>query len=195
MISVIVGTFGADSWRDLAEQRAVKSVMEQSLSPVSVHQIHADTLHEARNQGAAEATGEWLCFLDADDELDTHYLRAMTDVIRDEDMLIQPATVYLTGGEPDSAPFLIPRFNSILDSNWMVIGTLVRKATFMSVGGFQGWPIYEDWDLWIRCLRQGSILETAPAAIYKVHQGQSTRNNQDGAIQSHYYHAIRNQYI
>lgn len=37
----------------------------------------------ARNRGMDEATGEWLCWLDCDDEYSTHYLRELDQAIKD----------------------------------------------------------------------------------------------------------------
>lgn len=37
----------------------------------------------ARNKGMEEATGEWLCWLDSDDEYSTHYLRELNQAIKD----------------------------------------------------------------------------------------------------------------
>lgn len=37
----------------------------------------------ARNTGMDEATGDWLCWLDSDDEYSTHYLREINQAIKD----------------------------------------------------------------------------------------------------------------
>lgn len=37
----------------------------------------------ARNRGMDAATGEWICWLDSDDEYSTHYLREMNQAIKD----------------------------------------------------------------------------------------------------------------
>ena len=37
----------------------------------------------ARNRGMEEATGEWLCWLDCDDEYSSHYLRELDQAIKD----------------------------------------------------------------------------------------------------------------
>lgn len=41
-----------------------------------VHQVNSNRA-VARNRGMEEATGEWLCWLDSDDEYSTHYLREL----------------------------------------------------------------------------------------------------------------------
>lgn len=37
----------------------------------------------ARNRGMDEATGDWICWLDSDDEYSTHYLRELDQAIKD----------------------------------------------------------------------------------------------------------------
>lgn len=38
----------------------------------------------ARNQGMEKATGEWICWLDCDDEYSTHYMRCLDKAIKEE---------------------------------------------------------------------------------------------------------------
>lgn len=196
-ISVIVATYGDSEWMDKAE-KAAHSAYEQSLQPANIHMVHASDLATARNLGAKKAETEWLCFLDADDLLDSKYLESMQesiDSIDGKDYLIQPSTMMKKDGNILKFPHLIPARN-IYDGNWMVIGTLVRKDSFLEVGGFSDqWPIYEDWDLWIRCVRGGSKYITQEKAIYIVNVNEGSRNNQDPKYQKHYYDLIRKQYV
>lgn len=192
-ISVIVGTFGDDRWPRLAQQRAIPSVERQTVPAADIIASHANSLHEARNAGAARATGEWLCFLDADDELDQRYLEAMTASIElfglEGDWLLQPATVTAFDDGRTDIPVVIPA-KPLIDGNFMVIGTLVRAEQFQRVGGFWDWPCYEDWDLWLRCWLDGAELFAVRDAYYQVHPSQG-RNSLPEAIQRDTYRAIR----
>ena len=190
-IEVYIGTYGDRSWMELALERAMPSVEEQTMSDTVVHVIHRDTLHEARNDALTSATREWLCFLDADDELDSHYLEAMTERVRglEGDALIQPATLGVHPDGWEEEPVLIPP-KSLIDGNFMVIGTLIRTEQFRRLGGFHPWDYAEDWDLWLRAWIDGAELLTAPDAIYRVHVSQG-RNSAPRAQQEATYHAIR----
>ena len=191
-ISVIISTFGdTQVWLPLA-QRAIASCARQTLAPEDVLYNHGDTLQEARNRGAAQARGEWLCFLDADDELDARYVEVMTNAVGrlDEPALLQPSTLGVVDGREDQHPVLIPS-KPLLDGNFMVIGTLVRRDQFLRVGGFHDYPLYEDWDLWIRCWLDGAQLVAVPSAIYRVHVREGSRNNQERKLQLDTYNRIR----
>lgn len=195
-ISVIIGTYGEPCWPELALERAVPTVTGQIHGPVSTHLIHGATLAEARNQGADAAKGEWLCFLDADDELDQYYLAAMANRIQhlpEGKWLLQPASLGVVDGVEDPFPTVIPR-RALIDANYLIIGTLVRRDQFLAVGGFDDWPYAEDWDLWLRCWIDGAESIEVPDAIYRVHVNTAGRNNCNRAQQVQVYNQIRNRH-
>ena len=63
----------------------------------------------------------------------------------------------------------------------MVIGTLVKRADFLRAGGFRELPMYEDWDLWIRCIANGSTPKPVHNAVYHVFVNKNSRNHQPKA--------------
>jgi hypothetical protein len=69
---------------------------------------------------------------------------------------------------------------------------MIRREDFISIGGFHDYPMYEDWDVWLRMTRiLGSVILPVPDAIYRVHVSENSRNNQDRALQLKYYNEIR----
>lgn len=185
MISVIVGTFGDPSWLNI-RRPAIESVLEQTVQPVSIHALHTESLQTARNTGGFAASGEWLCFLDADDRLDRYYLEKMIEAIErneNRDVLIQPShvnSISAPDGEAGVPSFHPPR--NLRTGNHLLIGTLVKAEVFRAVGGFRDLPMYEDWDLWIRCVAQGSEIAAQPDAHYLV-TVQNGRNSQPVDLQ------------
>jgi glycosyltransferase involved in cell wall biosynthesis len=196
-ISVCVGTYGSDDWRNLAAKRAVPSVEQQTLPPADLQVVHGANLHEARNQAAAQAGGEWLCFLDADDELEPRYLEAMTQVIEQDGppkRLLQPATlgVYSTGCT-DCEPVLHDP-KDLHVQNYLIIATVVRRDQFLHVGGFADLISHEDWDLWVRCWLDGAVVQPVPNAIYRVHVRSNGRNSAGAAPHVKVINEIRAKY-
>lgn len=172
-VTVVVGTFGEESvWEPLA-RRAMASVERQTVLPDEILWVHRDSLQEARNTGAEMAGTEWLIFLDADDELDQGYVEAM---LRAPGDLRRPMTlgVYEDGSE-DAAPIFIPR-KPLLEANFIVIGAMCRREQFLRLGGFDDYPMLEDWALWLKMACDGAEIADAHGAIYRVHVRPDSRN-------------------
>lgn len=188
-VGIVVATFGnRDRWKGLA-RKALASTHNQTEPPDAVVWWHGEGLQDARNLGAAHIDTDWLIFLDADDELDVGYVAAMKAASGD---IRRPSTlgVYSDGTE-DEEPVLIPARGDGLDTgNYIVIGAMVRASLFHAVGGFDDYPILEDWDLWRRMVKAGAIIGDAPDAVYRVGVREGSRNTDTG-LHGRIYTAIR----
>lgn len=190
-VSVVIGTYGDEElWGQIA-QRAADSAQAQTCS-VEVITSHGDSLQTARNYGASEATGEYLVFLDADDELDSYYVEKMLEGKGD---IRQPSTLGVVDGKPDDFPVLIPR-KPLLEANYLVIGSMVRRNLFLDSGGFDAYPILEDWALWLKLVVcHGAVVDSCSEAIYKVHVNPDGRNNRDASLHGSTYSEIRQRFM
>lgn len=191
--TVVVGTFGGSEWDELAKRRAVPSA--ERLGVPVVH-VHADTLHGARNRGLELVATEFVCHLDADDELELGFFEAMAKGSAD---VRAPAVRYVgngSGRDPrmprvaghrhDCAAACLP------EGNWLVIGTVARAELLRQVGGWRDFLVYEDWDLWLRCHLAGATFEAIPAAIYRAYVRANSRNRQPPhATKERVHHEIR----
>jgi glycosyltransferase involved in cell wall biosynthesis len=171
-VSICIATFGDPVWEELAEMRALPSAVAQSPYEIIDEYEPEGTIASSRNLAASRATGDWLLFLDADDELAPGYLDAMRRASEQESLspplLFTPAVSQVKGGKRGT-PFFFPetRFET---GNWIVIGTLVERALFEEVGGFHDYePGLEDWHLWSRCVKAGASVVKVPDAIYIAH--------------------------
>jgi glycosyltransferase involved in cell wall biosynthesis len=172
-IGVVVCTFGdRDEWWPLV-CRAADSVVNQTVPPRTIRWIHDKSLQQARNKALFHLDTEWVIFLDADDELDEHYIEAMMAGSGD---IRQPSTLGIQNGVPDDYPVLLSR-RDLYEGNYIVIGAMCRTQAAMAIGGFRDLPVLEDWDFWIRMVLTGNKVEPCPDAIYKVHVNPQGRNN------------------
>jgi glycosyltransferase involved in cell wall biosynthesis len=183
--AVCVATYGADRWRALAAERAVPSAADAD-ETIVIHQP-GGSLASARNHAADIATADWLVFLDGDDELTPGYLAAIQPHATGRRLLV-PRVQYITRtGKPEGKPFYHGRVD-MRDGNWMVIGTAVPRDVFHEVGGFEEWPIYEDWAFFARCVRAGCEPVEVPAAVYVAHRGVGSRNHAKSRLERTYWH-------
>lgn len=190
LATIIIPTFGDLAVWDPLADRAELSAQSQTVS-AEVLRVHGETLADARNEGARRAMGDWLVFLDADDELDPGYVEAM---LSGSAALRQPATLGIVDGVEDDAPVVIPR-KPLLEANWLPIGTMVSRELFLRVGGFLDEPMLEDWALWLRCWLEGATIESIPDAVYRVHVRPASRNSGERPDAVRIYNEIRQRYL
>lgn len=219
----MIATYGDDRWQEAAWSYAYPSVANVDAEVIVRHDPNA-TLAEVRNAAAAHASGDWLCFLDADDQLGDGYLDAMsaaavanqlgremrvyarlrptdvtpTDEVRTSarygvaDVLLVPAVQYVDGGDCVGDPAIPAWGRRLIDINCAVIGTLIPRGLFERIGGFRELPIYEDFDLWLRCVREGAVMVAVPDAVYCATRSTDGRNS-DVASEETYWR-IRNEH-
>lgn len=175
-VTVVVGTFGSGRWADLARERAIPSIPDG----VPFVHCHADTLHDARNDGLARVDTEWVCHLDADDELEPGYFDHMAEGTAD---LRAPSVRYVKNRHlphprmPRVAGHHHACTADCLEwGNWLVIGTLAPTELLREVGGWRDFPWSEDYDLWVRCWLAGATLEAIPKAVYRAYVRSDSRN-------------------
>lgn len=176
-VTIAVCTYGDDEWIDLAERRALPSARDQA---PTAH-FHADNLTDARNAALEYADTEWIVYLDADDELEPHYIDHMELLVGAD--LIAPMVRYVQPNGHSRAPFY-PRVAGhrhdceaacLRQGNWLVVGTAVRVELARKVRGWRDFPWSEDWDLWLRCWRAGATIERAES-VYRAHVRPDSRN-------------------
>ena len=193
-VSIVISTFGNFKWQLLAQERAIPSAKKFE---VPVIYNHGETLHETRNKGLYQVETEFVCHLDADDELAPGFFDHMSRVDGDlrppsvnhvyENMTFMPKVVGLNGVHNH-----VCVGECLTDGNWLVVGTVARTELLQKVGGWKEWGNWEDWELWLRCWLAGATVTPVPKAIYKAYSTTKGRNKsrtpeEDRRI----YHEIR----
>jgi glycosyltransferase involved in cell wall biosynthesis len=167
-VSIVIATYGDEAWRDLAMSRAYPSCIDQGAHEIVVGHDNNSTISYVRNALAAKTSGDWLCFLDADDELAPGYVDAMAQV-GGVDVLLTPSVQKVRKGRVAGSPTFYPEV-PLNVANWLVVGTLVRRELFMRVSGFGDYPHgFEDWSLWAKCWKAGARPVRVPKAVYIQH--------------------------
>lgn len=136
------------------------------------------TIAGVRNALAAEAEGDWLCFLDADDELAPGFLVAMEQAGDGSGppRLLTPAVQQIKNRR-ETKPFFFPEC-SFETGNWLIVGTLLERSLFMDIGGFEEFPHgLEDWQMWAKCVKAGAQVVKVPDAIYRAYFNKSSKHH------------------
>lgn len=193
-VSIVVSTFGDDKWQNLAQERALPSAHSFGV-PVLFN--HRETLHEARNAGLYQVETEFVCHLDADDELAPGFFEHMNRVDGD----LRPPSVNHVHERVTFMPQVVGRkgvhqhvciADCLEDGNWLVVGTVARTQLLKDVGGWKEWGNWEDWELWLRCWVAGATVTPAPKAVYKAYSTPQGRNkSRTKAEDEKIYHEIR----
>ena len=119
----------------------------------------------ARNRGVAEASGEWVAFLDDDDlwlpeklekqlafasqHPECGFLYGRADVVDEEGQTVASTP----SGSPKTTLEGLVQENTI-----PILTVLVRKSLIQAVGGFdESLDVAEDYDLWLRLTRETSF--------------------------------------
>ncbi len=187
-VSVVIATFGDASWQQLA-QTAAASAEDQADEILCVH---GDTLATARNEGLRMAAGEYVIHLDADDELEPGYVTAMLTGTAD---IRAPAVRYVQDGRV-RAP-RVPRVaghdhdctaDCLPHGNFIAVGALARTQVLRDAGGWEDWPVYEDWALFLRCWKLGASVEAIPDAVYRAAWRPDSRNRAPAMVEKNRVH-------
>jgi glycosyltransferase involved in cell wall biosynthesis len=182
-VTICIATYGSPYWYQKGYE-CIGKIRETFPDTPSWFQHETDkTLAEVRNFMLNEIDTDYVIFLDADDSLHPDYLERMAEV--------QPATVTVPAvayvRNRVTGPAHIPKVPgcpcvgfcgpACLDrGNYVVIGAKASTAALRAVGGFREWPMYEDWDLWLRVANIGGSFVNCPRAIYYASFNENSRN-------------------
>lgn len=142
-----------------------------------IHQSNAGP-GAARNRGAREARTPYIVFLDADDTVDARFASTLIAAIEDGDgrgEKVSHAYCHEVLTDQATGMWKVPAWDPLLlmATNLHPITTVVRRACFEEVGGFEEslGGNYEDWDLWLKLSFRGyrGVRVAEPLFLWRRH--------------------------
>ena len=133
----------------------------------------------ARRAAIAASDSDRIALLDSDDVWMPDHLESMIGlhdrhggVITADALRWIPGRALATEGIEQSMP-VPPRHRqhaTILGQNFIFIGSLFRRDAYDEAGGFRDFRGPEDWDLWIRMVRNGATIRRGdhPTVLYRL---------------------------
>ena len=155
---------------DGSTDRATNELLDRYDRPtVRVIRTKNQGLARARNTGIAEARGEYILPLDADDTIGPRYLELAVARLNSNRNL---GIVYCRGelfGDRNG-PVAAPEFSRriMLFSNLIFCSALFRKEDWRRVGGYNPEMVHgcEDWDFWLSVLELGRTVHRIPRVLF-----------------------------
>lgn len=144
---------------------------------------------KARNTGVKNANGEWVLFLDADDELQHGALNSFNHAINaysDADFIISP--FYINNGEKqflknlDKSGVICNPFKELYLNKFVIVpGSFVCKKNLLQMHPFnEQLRRYEDFDLWFRLLNIAKIYRLLnPAVVINTNFAEASKCRDD----------------
>lgn len=117
----------------------------------------------ARNAGVAQSKGEWLAFLDADDEWHPSKLERQLEAATPGTALV--ATDWARELVGEAPPAVLPRTvitttRILLLNRFQTSTVLLSRRAFDAAGGFDpSLDGVEDWDMWLRASEHGTVVK------------------------------------
>ncbi len=154
-----------DGSQDLENQDVQSLVKSSPIKIKSIKQPHLG-VSASRNHGVSRSEGEWIAFLDSDDEWLPQKNQRQYEVIRDkpDTALIHCNELWVKDGKHLNQKKYHKKsggdiFNISLQ-RCMVSpsATIIRKSEFWKQGGFRvDFPVCEDYDLWLKVCSQNTV--------------------------------------
>ncbi len=194
-ISVIISCFNKEKYL----KETIDSVLRQTWKPKSIILIHDDcsdpqsythcrTIILPKNRGVAYARdvgvknsdSHFLLFLDGDDKIAPDYIQKGIEA--NADIVYSDVLVWFEyeGSDRNKNNYLHkPSGKLELKDMWkqcrILVSSIMTRKVYDKIGGFRNFPIFEDWDFWLRCFANNFKFKKFNSLFF-YRQSKNTRN-------------------
>lgn len=177
-VEIVIVNDGSTDPASLAALRRIDQAQHAQLRIISTDNQGAA---QARNTGAAAASGEFLVFLDADDLVAPDFFRRALVVL---ERYSNVGFVYSWARFFDGNTSIWPTWNAdvpfLLGHNMVPVSGVIRRGLFLRYGQYRSALSHnlEDYDSWLSVVQSGALGVSIPEPLYHY------RIRSDGRLQS-----------
>lgn len=159
-------------------KQVIKELMQESDRVLGLYKPNGG-LGSARNYGIKQAKGELILPLDADDKFEVTFIeKAVKQFSSDRRLKVVYCNAAYFGAKSGVWKLQDFDYNNMLLSNMIFSCAMFRRVDYDGVGGYNESILYEDWEFWLRLLKDDAKVFKIPETLffYRQHERGSLMN-------------------
>ncbi len=151
-------------------ERVIKTYLEEDTRIKFVKKSNGG-LGSARNFGIQHAEGTYILPLDADDTFEPSFIEKAVHLFSNHnDLKVVYCEAAYFGAKQGIWHLKDYTYKDLLVSNMIFATSMFKKEDYERVGGYNEIILYEDWDFWLRLLKDGGEVYRIPEVLFNYQQ-------------------------